>query len=323
MATPYGLTYGLAQLGSQMMPQYYAAESRALKSETDRMGVEALREDMAAKRRAQEEAAAYDEAMLNPDTAADTLRSRRYGVAAMKAEQAVAQQQSLALKQQEDFERAEHKRKMRNFVQYSIKGQFGQAAEIMGLDDFKVDGDMAYLTTQGRTVEVSYPVLLAAMSGEPEDARDAIERYGEEVRKEKLERAKLEQKKLESERRYQQSIQIARAKAAKMNSGSTALMKNVDAYARVLINNGVPEPEAIFRAWEKQTGDRVLSRSIAVTQRQLQEERRSDYPDPVVIESLQDQLADLMAQNRRSGSPTGGSTGKIPPPPPGAKVIRR
>jgi len=315
--TPYGLTYGLAQLGSQMMPQYYAAESRALKSETDRMGVEALREDMAAKRRAQEEAAAYDEALLNPETAAETLRGRGYGAAAMKAEQVYSQQQTQALKQQEDFERAEHKRKMRNFVQYSTKGQFGQAAEIMGLDDFRVDGDKAYLTTQGQTVEVPYSVLLASMSGEPEDAMKAIEQYGKEVRKEELERAKLKQREQEAERRYQQSIQIARAKAAKMNSGATALMKNVDAYAQVLINNGVPKPEAIFRAWEKQTGDRVLSRSIAVTQRQLQEERRSDYPDPVVIESLQDQLAELMAQNRRSGSPTGGSTGKIPPPPPG------
>lgn len=323
MATPYGLTYGLAQLGSQAMPQYYAAQARDLESQKQQMGVEALREDMAAKRRAQEEAAAYDEAMLNPETAAETLRGQRYGAAAMKADQVVADREALALKQQEDFNRAEHKRKMRNFVQYSIKGQFGQAAELMGLDDFKVDGDKAYLTTQGRTVEVSYPILLASMTGEPEDARDAIERYGEEVRKDKLERAKLEQKKLESERRYQQSIQIARAKAAKMNSGSTALMKNVDAYTQVLINNGVPKQEAIFRAWEKQTGDRVLSRSIAVTQRQLQEERGSDYPDPVIIESLQDQLADLMAQNRRSGSPTGGSTGKIPPPPPGAKVIPR
>ena len=94
-------------------------------------------------------------------------------------------------------------------------------------------------------------------------------------------------------------------------------MKNVDAYTQVLINNRVPKQEAIFRAWEKLTGDRVLSRSIAVTQRQLQEERGSDYPDPVIIESLQDQLAELMAQNRRSGSPTGGSTSKIPPPPPG------
>ena len=42
--TPYGLTYGLAQLGSQMMPQYYAAQSRALKSETDQMEAQALQQ---------------------------------------------------------------------------------------------------------------------------------------------------------------------------------------------------------------------------------------------------------------------------------------
>ena len=44
--TPYGLTYGLAQLGSQMMPQYYAAQSRALKSETDQMEAQALQQQI-------------------------------------------------------------------------------------------------------------------------------------------------------------------------------------------------------------------------------------------------------------------------------------
>ena len=315
--TPYGLTYGLAQLGSQMMPQYYAAESRALKSETDRMGVEALREDMAAKRRAQEEAAAVNEAYMSPETAGETLRGQGYGRAAMKADQDYALLQEQAMKQQEQAYLADYKQRSRNFVKYVSEGRLGQAAEQLGADDLQIIGDQAYLTTGGNTGKMPLSVLVASMTGDPNDYATAIQNYGKEVRKEELERAKLGQRKQESERRYQQSIQIARAKAAKMNSGSTALMKNVDAYAKVLINNGVPKPEAIFRAWEKQTGDRALARSIAVTQRQLKEERESDYPDPAAIETLQDQLAELMAQNRRSGSPTGGSTGKIPPPPPG------
>ena len=44
--TPYGLTYGLAQIGSQAMPQYYAAQSRALKSETDQMEAQALQQQI-------------------------------------------------------------------------------------------------------------------------------------------------------------------------------------------------------------------------------------------------------------------------------------
>lgn len=52
MATPYGLTYGLAQLGSQAMPQYYAAQARDLESQKQQMGVEALREQMAQRRAA-------------------------------------------------------------------------------------------------------------------------------------------------------------------------------------------------------------------------------------------------------------------------------
>jgi hypothetical protein len=52
MATPYGLTYGLAQLGSQMMPQYYAAQSRDLQAQKEQLGVEALREQMAQRRAA-------------------------------------------------------------------------------------------------------------------------------------------------------------------------------------------------------------------------------------------------------------------------------
>lgn len=314
--TPYGLTYGLAQLGSQAMPQYYAAESRALKSETDRMGVEALREDMAAKRRAQEEAAAYDEAMLNPETAAETLRGQRYGAAAMKADQVVADREALALKQQEDFERAKHKRKMRNFVQYSIKGQFGQAAEIMGLDDFKVDGDKAYLTTQGRTVVVSYPILLASMTGEPEDARDAIERYGEEVRKDKLERAKLEQRKQEAERRYQVSLRKAEAAARRGGAGGglTAKMKEQAAYKQSLMVKGASEPDADTAAWDKVFGDREVARDIAMINNQLRLEHNSDYPDPEKILELERRLAELNSQSRRAKI-TGG--GKVPPPPPG------
>ena len=44
--TPYGLTYGLALIGSQAMPQYYAAQSRALKSETDQMEAQALQQQI-------------------------------------------------------------------------------------------------------------------------------------------------------------------------------------------------------------------------------------------------------------------------------------
>ena len=44
--TPYVLTYVLAHLGSQMMPQYYAAQSRALKSETDQMEAQALQQQI-------------------------------------------------------------------------------------------------------------------------------------------------------------------------------------------------------------------------------------------------------------------------------------
>ena len=67
--TPYGLTYGLAQLGSQMMPQYYAAQSRALKSETDQMEAQALQQqiqqrDMIMARSKQEAAAKDKEAEL-------------------------------------------------------------------------------------------------------------------------------------------------------------------------------------------------------------------------------------------------------------------
>jgi len=67
--TPYGLTYGLAQLGSQMMPQYYAAQSRALKSETDQMEAQALQQqiqqrDMTMARSKQEAEAKDKEAEL-------------------------------------------------------------------------------------------------------------------------------------------------------------------------------------------------------------------------------------------------------------------
>ena len=67
--TPYGLTYGIAQLGSQMMPQYYAAQSRALKSETDQMEAQALQQqiqqrDMTMARSKQEAAAKDKEAEL-------------------------------------------------------------------------------------------------------------------------------------------------------------------------------------------------------------------------------------------------------------------
>lgn len=44
--TPYGLTYGIAQIGSQAMPQYYAAQSRALKAETDQMEAQALQQQI-------------------------------------------------------------------------------------------------------------------------------------------------------------------------------------------------------------------------------------------------------------------------------------
>lgn len=319
----YGTTYGLAQLGSQMMPQYYAAESRALKSETDRMEVEQLREDMAAKRRAQEEAAAYDEALLNPETAAETLRGRGYGAVAMKAEQAYSQQQAQAMKQQEDFERAEHKRKMRNFVQYSTKGQFGQAAEVMGLDDFKVDGDRAYLTTQGQTVEVPYSVLLASMYGEPEDAMKAIEQYGKEVRKEELERAKLEQRKQEAERRYQVSLRKAEAAARRGGSGGglTAKMKEQAAYKQSLIAKGASEADADVAAWDKVFGDREVARDVSMINNQLRLEHSSDYPDPEKILELERRLAELNSQSRRERiTGRGKSTPQLPP---GFKPVKR
>ncbi len=67
--TPYGLTYGLAQIGSQAMPQYYAAQSRALKSETDQMEAQALQQqiqqrDMTMARSKQEAVAKDKEAEL-------------------------------------------------------------------------------------------------------------------------------------------------------------------------------------------------------------------------------------------------------------------
>lgn len=326
MAGRYGLTYGLAKIGTEMMPAYYAAQARDMQAKKDAMGIEALQQEMERRRRASEEAAAYDEAMLNPETAGETLRSGGYGSAAMKAESAIAGQQATALKQQEDYERTERKRKFRVAAGHLVRGQGQQAAEVLGLDDLRVDGDKAFIKYGDNEIEMPYGVFAASLAGEPEDVEAAINQYGKEVRSQEVKRMEIERKRIADQQRYELGLKRIDAMMRKSGGsggggGLTAMQRNQAALKASYMKQGLGEVEADQKAWAQVLGNtRWKDKAADIRVATVLYKTAVEEGDPEKVRFAEETLSNLFSQNEPTATPTKKSTPQLPP---GFKPVKR
>ena len=227
--TPYGLTYGLAQLGSQMMPQYYAAQSRALKSETDQMEAQALQQQ---------------------------IQQRDMTMARSKQE-AVAKDKE-----------AELKRHLEGARLGLIRRDFNMASQYLGAP-IEEDADGNYLVTDpnsGKKYKTPRGEMHAALAGGEELARwsqnvftqeEAMRRLGEGAAKKEeaaVEKHKRDLEKLSVKHGYNTILreldndgrirrELVRARGAKGADKMTAQMRNYLALKQVFEERGDPDAD--------------------------------------------------------------------------------
>ena len=227
--TPYGLTYGLAQLGSQMMPQYYAAQSRALKSETDQMEAQALQQQ----------------------------NQMRDMTMARYKQEAEAKDKDAELKRHLDGVRTS-----------LLRRDYNRASEYLGAQ-IEEDGDGNYLVTDphsGKKYKTLRGELHAALAGGDELARwsqnvftqeEAMRRLGEGAAK-KEEAAKVKHgrdlEKLSVKHGYNTILreldndgrirrELVRARGAKGADKMTTQMRNYIALKQALEERGDPDAD--------------------------------------------------------------------------------
>ena len=219
--------YRLGQLGSRMMPEYYAAQASELEAQKQRMGVEALGEEMARAR----------DAYVRQDV--------------MQQRQDITWEQQQADRQAK-LQQAEQEKARKAQVEGAMDAFWKRDAEsmkkVLELDDFQFgDGAVKLRGKNGQEYEVPNAEFVAGMTGDANAYTRALEL---DIKREREERARLQadasiavsrQRIKESEER------IKRGFSGGGRSGSSGEVGTQTFKSRVatLVNKGYEKAEAM------------------------------------------------------------------------------